>query len=296
MEPLPVTSISQVARIPVSVVIPCYRCAETIERALASVAAQSALPEKVILVEDCSGDGTLEKLYQLRGLYSDDWVQVIAKPRNSGPGETRNIGWDVASTPYVAFLDSDDSWHPRKLELQYKLMAGDPALALTGHGSQYLDGPCTIVEHNPLPAFPHQYIYPVSSNYLLLSNAFSTTSVVMLRRDLPQRFEPDKKYCEDYLLWMQIVFSGGKASVLKLPLSYAYKSAYGEGGLTQSIWRMEKGELDAYQKIFQKYEVKLLVKLAIYIFSLAKCGRRYLIRWFRQLISGSARKVRALES
>jgi len=296
MEPLPVTSISQVARIPVSVVIPCYRCAETIERALASVAAQSALPEKVILVEDCSGDGTLEKLYQLRGLYSDDWVQVIAKPRNSGPGETRNIGWDVASTPYVAFLDSDDSWHPRKLELQYQLMAGNPELALTGHHCQYLDGRCTAVEHDPLPIFPHQHIHPVNSRNLFLSNAFSTTSVVMLRRDLLQRFEPEKKYCEDYLLWMQIVLSGNKSSVMKLPLSYAYKSAYGEGGLTQNIWRMERGELDAYRKVFREYDVAPLARLAIYLFSLAKCGRRYIIWWFQKLKSGFGRENRIFES
>ena len=56
---------------PVSVIIPCYRCTETIERALASVAQQTLLPEEVLLVEDCSDDErkTLDVLYRLQQQY-----------------------------------------------------------------------------------------------------------------------------------------------------------------------------------------------------------------------------------
>ncbi|WP_434212111.1 glycosyltransferase family 2 protein [[Pseudomonas] boreopolis] len=279
-------SILHSRRVPVSVVIPCYRCRDTIERAVSSVAAQSALPERVILVDDRSEDNTLEKLKQLQARYPAGWIDIIAKPTNGGPGESRNIGWDAATTPYIAFLDADDSWHPLKLELQYSLMAGDPALALTGHGNRYLEDAdqCQSVVHEPLPEqLQMECVRSVSARGLLLSNKFSTTSVVMLRRDLPLRFEAGKKYCEDYLLWMQIVFAGHRACILELPLAYAYKAAYGDGGLTQRIWRMEMGELDAYRKVFHRYQVGVALALPIYLFSLAKCIRRYLIRSMRGL-------------
>lgn len=65
--------------VPVSVVIPCYRCADTIERALLSVARQSAVPEAVILIDDLSGDDTLDQLYRLQRRYPAGWISVIAK-------------------------------------------------------------------------------------------------------------------------------------------------------------------------------------------------------------------------
>ena len=66
---------------PVSVVIPCYRCADTIARALASVAAQTLVPEEVILVEDGSPDSTLERLRQLEESHERGWIRIVALPR-----------------------------------------------------------------------------------------------------------------------------------------------------------------------------------------------------------------------
>ncbi len=61
-------------RVPVSVVIPCYRCADTIERAMESVMAQTVAPTEVRLVEDGSGDDgrTLAMLYIIR----QDWLKL----------------------------------------------------------------------------------------------------------------------------------------------------------------------------------------------------------------------------
>lgn len=265
--------------VPVSVVIPCYRCADTIERAMASVAAQSTLPEAVILIDDLSGDGTLDALYRVQRHYPPGWITVIAKPENDGPGATRNAGWEAATTPYIAFLDADDSWHPHKLKLQYRVMAADPALALTGHrgGQKALPEGAASDAVTPVPATIDAH--PVTRGRLLLFNEFITRSV-MLRRDLPQRFEPKKKYCEDYLLWMQIVFAGHRAGVLEHTLAYAYKADAGDGGLSQNIWSMEKGELDTYRRIFREQHIGLLTAAPIYAFSLVKFLRRTLrSRW-----------------
>lgn len=261
-------------QVPVSVVIPCYRCADTIGRAIKSIALQSQLPEAVILIDDLSDDGTLDQLYLLQSQYSPGWIQVIAKPQNDGPGATRNAGWNAAKTTYIAFLDADDSWHPRKIELQYRLMADNPQLALTGHRGGLIE---TSGQPADDPGLSRSIVLAraVSKYRLLLFNEFITRSV-MLRRDLPQRFEPKKKYCEDYLLWMQIVFAGHPASVLEVPLAFAYKADFGEGGLSQQVWRMEQGELDSYRRIFHEQHIGVFTAVPIYLFSLAKFIRRYL--------------------
>src|SRR5688572_15186507 len=101
---------------PVSVVVPCYRCAATIGDAIASIVDQTARPAEVLLVEDCSGDDTLEALHRIAAAYEPGWIKVIAMPANGGPSRARNTGWQQAEQPYIAFLDADDTWAPRKLE------------------------------------------------------------------------------------------------------------------------------------------------------------------------------------
>ena len=105
-------------RAPVSAVIPCYRCKDTIDAAVASIAAQTLPPAEVILVDDCGRDGTLETLHELASVYPPGWVKVVSQPTNGGPSCARNAGWRTATQEYVAFLDADDSWAPAKLELQ----------------------------------------------------------------------------------------------------------------------------------------------------------------------------------
>lgn len=52
---------------------------------------------------------------------------------NEGPGSARNAGWDKARCQYIAFLDSDDVWHPQKLECQYRYMEEHPYVWLSCH-------------------------------------------------------------------------------------------------------------------------------------------------------------------
>lgn len=87
--------------IPVTVVIPCFCCASTIKRAVDSVAQQTQKPAEVILVDDASGDNTLEVLHKIANQYSG-WVKVIGLINNQGAANARNVGWDAAAQPYIA--------------------------------------------------------------------------------------------------------------------------------------------------------------------------------------------------
>ncbi len=236
--------------LPVSVIIPCHECAESIDRALLSVERQSRLPRQVILVDDASADGgrTLERLqaFQRRAQGLIDEVVVIALPANVGPGEARNIGWERATEKFVAFLDADDAWHPDKLRLQCAWMLDHPQAVMTGHRTRLWDG-----REDPLPTGGLRAALqasPVSRRRLLLRNVLPTRSV-MLRRELGLRFEPGMRRSEDYHLWLRIVLRGDRAWLLEMPLSYSFKADFGASGLSASLWKMEKGELETYSRL-----------------------------------------------
>jgi glycosyltransferase involved in cell wall biosynthesis len=188
---------------PVSAVVPCFRCAATIDDAVASIAAQTLRPAEVFLVDDASGDDTLEALHRVAGNYPAGWIKVIALPTNGGVSRARNTGWEHATQPYIALLDADDTWAgPRKLELQMAALEADADIALIAHRA------LVSRRGTALPALqPPVRVQIIGRRTLLLRNPFPTSSVV-LRRDLPFRFDEEFRNSQDYLLWSQIVFSG----------------------------------------------------------------------------------------
>jgi glycosyltransferase involved in cell wall biosynthesis len=258
----------------VSVIIPCYRCTDTIARAVESVISQTLPPEEILLVEDCSDDEgrTLAELYRLQISFQDE-VAIVVLPlkENCGPGVARNAGWDEARQPYLAFLDADDAWHPRKLELQYQWMASHPEVALTGHKSVWIE-PWQLP-----PALPEHFNARTIRGYSLLAkNCFPTRSV-MLRQEIHFRFDSSKRFSEDYLLWLQIVLNGELAVLLDLPLSYSYKADFGGNGLTGNLWKMEIGELDAYRKVCRDGLIPYAAYFGFALISLMKYLRRLVL-------------------
>ncbi|OFZ65888.1 MAG: hypothetical protein A2V79_06835 [Betaproteobacteria bacterium RBG_16_56_24] len=265
---------------PVSVIIPCYRCADTIERAVESVIVQTLPPKEILLVEDCSDDkgATLASMSRLQQNYQGKAsIRIIPLKKNSGPGGARNAGWDEAQQPYLAFLDADDSWHPRKLEIQYQWMESHPEVTLTGHPSVLIESGKSI------SVLPGQLKARSISGYsLLVSNYFPTRSV-MLRREIAYRFEPAKRYAEDYLLWLKVVLGGESAWILELPLAYSYKADFGAKGLTGNLWKMEIGELDTYRRVCKDGMIPRTVHLALSLLSLLKYLRRLILVYFQRI-------------
>lgn len=230
-------------------------------------------------MEDCSADAgrTLDSLYRLQRKYQDKVsIRIIPLKNNNGPGGARNAGWDEARQPYLAFLDADDSWHPRKLEIQFQWMESHPEVTLTGHFSVW------VKSDESTPVLPEQIKARAISGYsLLVSNCFPTRSV-MLRREIAYRFEPAKRYCEDYLLWLEIVLHGELACLLELPLAYSYKADFGANGLSGSLWKMEIGKLDAYRKIRRDGLIPFAAYLGIVLLSLLKYLRRLILGYFQR--------------
>ena len=257
---------------PVSAVIPCYRCAGTIGRAVASIAAQTRRPAEVFLVDDGSGDGTLEQLRALAAAQAPGWITVIALPENRGAADARNAGWAAATQPYLAFLDADDAWHPRKIELQYGYMKEHPEVTLCAHRHEVLAA--AEVPDRPVGEIAAEH---VSRTSLLLSNNFFAPTMMMLKRELPQRFLSGRRHVDDHLLWMQIVCAGHSLVRLSPKLAYTYKRPFGESGLSGQLWVMQKSELANYWILRGEGAIGFAAATALSGYSLAKFVRRVLL-------------------
>jgi glycosyltransferase involved in cell wall biosynthesis len=102
---------------PISVVIPAYNRAELLAATLHSVVRQTVQPAEVIVVDDGSETEAV-------GAVAREHQAVVIRQENAGESAARNTGLRAARYPWVAFLDSDDLWLPRKLELQWSALAG----------------------------------------------------------------------------------------------------------------------------------------------------------------------------
>jgi glycosyltransferase involved in cell wall biosynthesis len=251
---------------PISVLIPCYRCADTVTYAVESVVKQTYPPAEIILVDDGSGDATLDTLLNLQTEYGASWIKIISLSCNYGPSYARNVGWDLATQDYIAFLDADDVWHPKKIELQYEWMRRHPEILISGHRYLVVD-PDTVLPQLPVQA---QFAtHPIGRNRLLLSNPF-VTPAIMLKRDLPYRFDPKRRYCEDYYLWLQLVCDGFAMVMLETTLVYVRKRI-GTSGMSQHVWRMRAGDIQNYIQLWQSRKINFslmsgLVSLSIFKF------------------------------
>jgi glycosyltransferase involved in cell wall biosynthesis len=255
----------------VSVVIPCYRSEQTIERAVRSVLDQTQPAREILVVDDASPDGTAALLDRLAAAHPS--VRVLRLPRNSGPSAARNAGWAQARGDYVAFLDADDLWHPRKLEIQAAFMERSPHFALTAH--EHAVG--TMCE----PSGEARAIEIRLAD--LLPRSRFATSTVMLQRDLPPRFPEDVRRGEDYMLWVRIAAAGHRIARLELPLAARLEPEFGGSGLSGALWAFEKSELRNYRTLQKEGVMGLATLCAISALSLAKFARRLAIVGWRRL-------------
>jgi glycosyltransferase involved in cell wall biosynthesis len=264
--------------VPVSVVIPCYGHANVIARAIASVANQSVRPLEVIVVNDGAGDECGKAISELQRYYGNSWLSVLTLPSNVGAGEARNAGWDRATGDYVAFLDADDAWHPRKLEIQYTYMRTHLGVAVSGHRHRRQKSGEVSWDNCDVSGSDLE----VSFARLLLANQFITPSA-MVRRDLELRFAVRQRYMEDFRLWLSVAAEGHRIVKLNAELACTFKAIYGDSGLSAELVSMEVGELRTYWAVCINKPLLLPLILALVPYSLIKCVRRYLVSWSRAL-------------
>lgn len=106
----------------VACIVPLYNGRAFILEALASIAAQTWPAREVIVVDDGSTDGSAD-------LVAERFPEVrLIRQANGGEARARNRGVAESEADFIAFLDQDDLWLPRRLETQMRLLLADPAL------------------------------------------------------------------------------------------------------------------------------------------------------------------------
>jgi glycosyltransferase involved in cell wall biosynthesis len=233
---------------------------------------QSCRPAELILVDDHSADETPALLQQIASQYVSGWIRVLLLEKNRGAGSARNAGWAIARQPYIAFLDSDDAWHPEKIRIQLQHMQDNPDVTLCGHAHR-ISSSALIPNWQLFAGCNNSIVSRITKTSMLISNRFITPSV-MVKREIAQRFEEQQRHMEDHMLWLEIVCSGARVDRLSLPLAAIYKSSYGQGGLSAQLWLMECGDLGNYHRLMVRGYITRIQYLAYSAYSFAKFLRR----------------------
>jgi glycosyltransferase involved in cell wall biosynthesis len=229
------------------------------------------------VVNDGCGDELDKVLRGFQQHYGSEWLLVVTLPNNVGAGEARNAGWAAAKGEYIAFLDADDAWHPRKLEIQHNFMKAHPDVAVSGHRHRQESGQMRWDGYE----LTDQY-FEVKFPRLLLANQFTTPSA-MVRRDLAVRFAVSQRHMEDFRLWLTVVLRGGRVTKLDAELACTFKAIFGASGLSAEMVSMEIGELRTYWAICKETPLMLPLMIILFPYSLAKFVRRYWLLWIRSI-------------
>jgi glycosyltransferase involved in cell wall biosynthesis len=189
----------------VDVIIPAYNAAGFIEQTLQSVASQTVRPQSVIVVDDGSTDDTAGMVTRFAA-NTDLSVQLVSQS-NAGLSAARNAGIRASSAQYVALLDADDVWLPRKLELQLEVFARGPAeVGVVYCGFSLIDD-----DGLPLPDDGFMFSEDVRgdmSQRLRRENLVAgSASAVMIRRSVLDHvgyFDPHLPAAEDWDMWIRL--------------------------------------------------------------------------------------------
>ncbi len=186
----------------VSVITPVYNVEKYIEETLESVFAQTYKNIEIILVDDCSKDGSAEIISK----YQKNHPEIIyfCQPRNMGAGAARNKGLELATGQYVAFLDSDDLWLPKKTERQIALMLK--------RKSPFSYTAIEMMDENGKTIKPKRKLKTSCDyKYLLHNTIIATSSVIVDRLEMGDFRMPLRRGGQDYATWLMLLRKGAVA-------------------------------------------------------------------------------------
>ena len=219
----------------VSIIITAFNCASYIEEAIASVVNQSDADLEVIVIDDASTDGTLQRAQAAAS--RDSRITVHPQPHGGKASIARNAGLALARGEYICFLDGDDRYHPDRVEIQRTFLDATPDAVAVFHDVDSIDetgamtAPSLLHEYQLLLK-AQSYLTRISADtylcspqfyiYMSLEHSSVYTSSIMVRRSLLEqhqlRFAEDVHMAEDIELWWAIA-RGRTIGYIDRPLS-----------------------------------------------------------------------------
>ena len=212
----------------VSVVIPTYDRWPVVGEAVESVLAQSFDDYELIVVDDGSTEETGDRLRQY-----GERLTVLTQ-RRGGVSAARNLGACRALGKYLAFLDSDDLWHPRKLQRQLDFMERNPEVEICQTDEIWIRNGARVNPRNRHRK-PSGDVFRASLELCLVS-----PSAVMMRRELFERvggFDESLPVCEDYDLWLRIARD---TEIPLIPEALVTKRGGHADQLSRATWGLDR--------------------------------------------------------
>lgn len=221
----------------VSIIMPCYNTSQYINSSIQSVIDQTYKNWELIIVDDCSTDNTVEIIKR----YTDKRIYLFINDRNSGAAISRNRALKEAHGNYIAFLDSDDIWEKKKLELQlgfmkrngYSFTYTDYRIKLNGKWMPYI---CTGPKTVNLKRL-YNYCY------------FSTITVLYDKSIVGEIQIEDLKKNNDYAMWFQAL---DKTDAYRFPKCLSYYIKHNDSISGGSKWELVKWHYILYKNGLKK--------------------------------------------
>ena len=254
----------------ISVVIPTLNRINTLQRALDSVINQTYKPAEIIVVDNGSSDGTLKFL-------REQYPKITILTENKiGVSSARNKGIKKSINQWIALLDSDDAWHPRKLEIQTSML--DSAL------KEY-----NLIHTDEVWFRNNKHINQMKKHkkqggYIFercLSLCCISPSSVLFKKNILDKvglFDESLPVCEDYDMWLKICSS---EEVLFAQDKLTYKYGGHKDQLPKSYWGMDRFRIKSIENIIKNFDLTYKQK---------KQAKKELIKKLKIIINGAFKR------
>ena len=254
----------------ISVVIPTLNRINTLQRALDSVINQTYKPAEIIVVDNGSSDGTLKFL-------REQYPKITILTENKiGVSSARNKGIKKSINQWIALLDSDDAWHPRKLEIQTSMLNS----ALKEYNLIHTDE----VWFRNNKHINQMKKHKKQGGYIFercLSLCCISPSSVLFKKNILDKvglFDESLPVCEDYDMWLKICSS---EEVLFAQDKLTYKYGGHKDQLSKSYWGMDRFRIKSIENIIKNFDLTYKQK---------KQAKRELIKKLKIIINGAFKR------
>lgn len=179
----------------VSIITPSYNSSQYIRRTIDSIRSQTYQNWELIIIDDCSTDSSREVIQHY--VDQDSRIKLICLEENSGAAVARNTGIKHAIGRFIAFLDSDDTWHPEKLEKQLHFMLKNDYAFTYSQYHQVNENGDLVGELN----------FPMRINYhkLLKTCIIGCLTAMYDTHKLGKVYFPLIRKRQDFALWLKIL-------------------------------------------------------------------------------------------
>ena len=175
--------------------MPTYNSAQYILKSIQSVEDQTFSNWELIIIDDCSTDDSFQIIQE--SAKKDHRIRWHRLEKNSGAAVARNKGVEMAKGEFLAFLDSDDLWHPQKLEKQLRFM--------TQNGYLFSSTDYEFVDEQGIPTGKVMRSFPKLDYDGLLKYGPGNSTIMYWAQRTGKQYVADIRKRNDYLMWLGLI-------------------------------------------------------------------------------------------